>query len=945
MINPGPFAALELSSLASGDGSAGFVLTGIDTNDYSGHSVSSAGDVNGDGIDDLVIGAPFADPKGSSSGETYIVFGKTGIGAGGSFALSSIALGNGIPGFVVNGESAGLSGVSVSSLGDVNGDSVDDLLIGSQGASPNANYSGESYVIFGGSGVSGNGTINVSSLNGSNGFVLNGINESDRSGASVSGAGDVNGDGINDLIIGADLADPNGSLSGESYVVFGGSNIGSSGSFNLSSLATGNGSDGFVLNGVDAGDRSGISVSNAGDINGDNVDDLIIGAPFGDPNGSDSGESYVVFGGSNIGSGGAFNLSSLATGNGSTGFVLNGINQPDGAGRSVSSAGDVNGDGVADLIIGAPQADPNGSPSGQTYVVFGGTGVGAGGHIDLSSLNGSTGFALNGIDAGDSSGSSVSGAGDVNGDGIDDLIIGAIAGDPNGREGAGETYVVFGKNTTGSNPNFSTTFNLSSINGANGFVLNGVDQNDHSGASVSSAGDVNGDGVADLIIGAPQADPQANNSGESYVVFGKVTQDVTPNIAENQTSVMTVTSSDVDANDTKTFSISGGADQALFTINANTGALSFVNAPNFELPGDNGANNVYDVQVTVTDSGGLTGSQNIAVTVDNVIEPNVAQAGPTLAGQKVASFDGAGDAISFTDTAVHEAGTADLTVEAWFFWPGTNSGQKSIVAKGDFFGDEGWGLRLVDDAISLFADSNGGGTADADLALQTKSLSGLTAGWHHVAMVLDSTGSSTALTGYLNGSTSGFTPGGGGGDTDGSLTLDGDGIAGSLGLAIGAPSDLSGAFFNQYIDEVRIWSTARSAAEINANINKSLNGNEAGLQGLWKLDGNGADATANSANGTLQGDTTFIVQDTGTVGSGGGTVTFLNLAADVNGDAITYSADAPVNGTVAQSDAFDNHPQFTYTHDGGSSSTGSYQITANDGTASTLQTVSVTVGT
>ena len=86
--------------------------------------------------------------------------------------------------------------------------------------------------------------------------MLNGIDESDRSGASVSGAGDVNGDGINDLIIGADLADPNGSLSGESYVVFGSRNIGSSGSFNLSSLATGNGSTGFVLNGVDAGDRS-----------------------------------------------------------------------------------------------------------------------------------------------------------------------------------------------------------------------------------------------------------------------------------------------------------------------------------------------------------------------------------------------------------------------------------------------------------------------------------------------------------------------------------------------------------------------------------------------------------------------------------------------------------------------------------------------------------------
>ena len=144
---------------------------------------------------------------------------------------------------------------------------------------------------------------------------------------------------------------------------------------------------------------------------------------------------------------------------------------------------------------------------------------------------------------------------------------------------------------------------------------------------------------------------------------------------------------------------------------------------------------------------------------------------------------------------------------------------------------------------------------------------------------------------------------------------------------------------------MRIWNTARSAAEINANINKSLNGNETGLQGLWKLDGNGVDATANSVNGTVRGDTTFNSQDAATVGAGGGIASFLHLATDVNGDAITYSNGTPVNGAVAQSDTFANHPQFTYTHDGGGNSSGSYQITANDGTASTDQTVSITVGT
>src|SRR4028119_877845 len=143
-----------------------------------------------------------------------------------------------------------------------------------------------------------------------------------------------------------------------------------------------------------------------------------------------------------------FNLLDL---NGSNGFAINGIAAGDRSGRSVSSAGDVNGDGFDDLIIGANRADPNGNYwAGQSYVVFGSnSGFGAG--LDLSTLNGSNGFAINGIAADDWSGSSVSSAGDVNGDGFDDLIIGAYRADPNGITNAGQSYVLFGKGTTPTN--------------------------------------------------------------------------------------------------------------------------------------------------------------------------------------------------------------------------------------------------------------------------------------------------------------------------------------------------------------------------------------------------------------------------------------------------------------------------------------------------------------
>ncbi|WP_264319992.1 hypothetical protein [Zarconia navalis] len=497
---------LNLSDL---NGSNGFVINGINASDFSGYSVNNAGDINGDGFDDILIGARSADPNGKDfAGESYVVFGRNG-GFNSSLELSSL---NGRNGFVINGIDANdFSGFSVSSAGDVNGDGFDDILIGARGADPNGRTSaGESYVVFGGN-RSFDASFELSSLDGSNGFLLNGIDLDDRSGNSVSSAGDVNGDGFDDLIIGARWADPNGkNFAGESYVAFG-SNSGFGTSLDLSSL---DGNNGFVLNGIDTSDVSGVSVSGAGDVNGDGFDDVIIGASLADPNGRTSaGESYVVFGG-NSGFGASLDLSSL---DGSNGFVLQGAFRSDFSGDSVSSAGDINGDGFDDLIIGARLADPNNrsSDAGESYVVFGGN-SGFGASLDLSGLNGSNGFTINGIDRSDFSGVAVSGAGDVNGDGYDDLIIGARGADPNGNSGAGESYVVFGGSS-----GFGASLDLSSLNGSNGFTINGIDVDDFSGYSVSGGGDVNDDGYDDLIVGAAFADPNGESAaGESYVVFG-----------------------------------------------------------------------------------------------------------------------------------------------------------------------------------------------------------------------------------------------------------------------------------------------------------------------------------------------------------------------------------------------------------------------------------------
>ncbi len=540
VIAPGAFpASVDLSEL---DGTDGFSIDGLAQNDRLGYDVSYAGDINGDGIDDIIIGAPYADdgvlidhdsnPETpdiqKNYGEAYVIYG-TDAGFSSTIDLTALDGSNGFRITNLNGYQGDELGHAVSNLGDINGDGINDFAVGSfnankdDGMGGTTNDVGKTWVIFG-TGSAMPATFDVSTIDGSNGFVVQGDRADDYSGRVITAGGDINGDGIDDFIIAADRTDTPGDKAGGVYVIYG-TDEGFDATIDLADIETGDGSVGTYIYGAAAGDRAGRDMHSAGDINGDGLDDIIIGAYQSsfDADGNEivdhyAGKAFVVFG-QEGGLGGTMSLGSL---NGSNGFSMDGLAAEDITGRGVSTAGDINGDGIDDIMIGAPLADANGRNSGAVYVVYGTT-EGFAADIDLSALDGTDGFTIVG-NADGWIGYDLANLGDINGDGIDDILVGSTSSLPSGThdippEGnAGNldgAYVVFG-----TDEGFDATFDLGDIDGTNGFQLGDVMPGDSTGFAVSTAGDLNHDGIADMIISASGADPNGSNSGRVYVVFG-----------------------------------------------------------------------------------------------------------------------------------------------------------------------------------------------------------------------------------------------------------------------------------------------------------------------------------------------------------------------------------------------------------------------------------------
>ncbi len=447
--------------------------------DYSANSLSCSGDLNGDGFDDVVVAAYANDEFGQSAGQVYIVMGS----ASNWTTDLDLALSDASFVGVAPNEQAGSD---VSSQGDVNGDGFDDLVIGAHYNSEIAYTAGKAYLILG----SATGWAMDTSLGTADASFL-GEAELDYAGRSVAIVGDVNGDAIGDFVVGAYNNSEIDYRAGQTYLVFGRQ----TGWLTDVSLASVDAS----FHGESEEEQSGQCVAGAGDVNGDGLQDILVGAGESDEVASGAGQVYLI-----LGRFAAWNMDeSLSTSDAS--FLGEAV--LDSAGYALAGAGDVNGDGFDDFLIGAP-GHVNGDRYGKAYLVFGRS---TGWTMD-DDLAGADASFLGEISE-DWAGWAVSGAGDTNGDGYDDFLIGA----PNNAEAhlfGGQTYLFLGRESGWAVDSVLDQADASYLGEAYG---------DFAGRALAGAGDVDGDGLADLLIGSQDNDEGANGAGQTYLFLGEMT--------------------------------------------------------------------------------------------------------------------------------------------------------------------------------------------------------------------------------------------------------------------------------------------------------------------------------------------------------------------------------------------------------------------------------------
>jgi len=648
---------IDVSSFSANQG---FIIQGDNASDLAGASISNVGDVNGDGYDDILVGAFNAGNGGSSrSGQAYIIFGSnSGFGSEDDIGRQVIDLSTltSSQGFSVQGGgiAADRFGAVVSSAGDVNGDGFEDFMVSdpttlAPSVSANGFNAGETYVFFGGA----TGISTVAD------FVIQGDSEDDRSGSTLSSLGDINGDGFDDLAI---------TSTGEAGIIFGtretfGTSFRGRQIIDLTTISE---SEGFLV--VGSNEFGRVQIFSSGDVNGDGFDDMIF------QTGGDTGLIYGAVGGFGAAdASGRFSID-ISELKQDQGVIIQGASS-----AQFSSIGDVNGDGFSDIMFANSNFGSGGLGSSELKIIFGNSsGYGAvdesGRQVaDFSNVTTSQGFIIRGNEGK----YFFSSAGDVNGDGYDDIIIGSLGN----NNGIGQAYIVFGAaggfgeiDQTG-----QSIIDLSLLSSTQGFIIRSNDTGDEFGR-VSAAGDVNGDGFDDVIVSAPLGDDGGLYAGEAYVIFGGRT-------GTEDTTAVTVT---------------GTASVDNFTGNAGNDTFTAIGT-NDVVRGGAGNDSITVTGLDYADIRGGTGTDTLTLDGAGLSLNLTTVSSAGLSSIEIIDLTGTGDNSLTLDargvfqlTEERSGGTATLTVQG-------NAGD-GVTLQGAFV----QGLQVVDGGITytVYTDGN-----------------------------------------------------------------------------------------------------------------------------------------------------------------------------------------------------------------------------------------------